>query len=262
MNNVILQAHDLLKTAGFDYAICGGFGIEMYADKELRSHGDFDIAVFLEDRQKAVQFLLDNDWPVYGRFMEEGPIWQYLFYKINDITDSFWGDCRNIWTVKPGSIPEMYKLHRLQRSCSVSQTARTCNLADCSSKLSACQSNLEVYSYKQPSEWHVKSLDFIEFAFDVREENEYVAMENPRIARSLDKAILYHDGIPYLAPEIILYYKSGKYSSENAYAKPRTEIDFKAIMPILPEESKKWLLDAIDATYPGGYGWLEWLFAN
>jgi len=46
MNKVIMQAHDLFKTAGFDYAICGGFG-------------------------------------------EAGPIWQYLFYKIEDIADSF-----------------------------------------------------------------------------------------------------------------------------------------------------------------------------
>ena len=232
MNKVILQAHDLFKTAGFDYAICGGFGIEMFAGRELRSHGDFDIAVFLEDRQKAVQFLLDNDWPVYGRFMEKGPIWQYLFYKISYITDSLLDDCRNIWTVKPDCIPEMYKLERLQP---------------------------EVYSYKQPSEWLVKNLDFIEVAFDIREGGDYVARENPRIARPLDKAILYRDDIPYLAPEIILFYKSDKYSSTNPYAKPRTEADFKAIMPMLPEESKRWLLDAIDEAYPNGYEWLDWL---
>ena len=235
MNNVIIQAHDLFKTAGFDYAICGGFGIDMYVGRELRSHGDFDIAVFQEDRQKAVRFLLDNGWPVYGRFMEKGPIWQYLFYKIRDFTESFWDECNNIWTVKPGCIPEMYKLDRLQP---------------------------EVYSYKQPSEWLVKSLDFIEIAFDNKEGSDYVAQKSPRIARPLDKAILHHDGIPYLAPEIILFYKSGKYSSENAYAKPRTEIDFKAIMPMLPEESKQWLLNAIDVAYPDGYGWLEKLLTS
>ena len=235
MNEVILQAHDLFKAAGFDYAICGGFGIEMYVGRELRTHGDFDIAVFQEDKQKAVQFLLDNNWPVYGRFMEKGPVWQYLFYKINDITDSFWGDCRNIWAVKPDCVPEMYKLDRLQPA---------------------------VYSYKQPSEWLVKNLDFIEIAFDVRGDSDYVAQENPRITRPLDKAILYRDGIPYLAPEIILFYKSGKYSSENPYAKPRTEIDFKAIMPVLPEDSKKWLLNAIDVAYPDGYGWLDGLLKH
>jgi len=232
MHNVILQAHELFKKAGFDYAICGGFGLEMHAGKELRTHGDFDIAVFIEDRQKAVQFLLDNDWPVYGRFGEVGPIWQYLFYKISDITDSFWGELPNVWSVRHGGSPEMFKLERLQP---------------------------EVYSYKQPEEWLVKELDFIELAFDTREGSEYVVRKNPRVTRSLDKAIMYRDNIPYLAPEIILFYKSDKYSSTNPYAKPRTEIDFKAIMPMLSDESKQWLLDAITETYPDGHEWLNGL---
>jgi len=75
----------------------------------------------------------------------------------------------------------------------------------------------------------------------------------------MDKAILYRDGIPYLAPEIILLYKSGKGSMQGAYAKPRTEIDFKAIMPLLSEESRKWLLDAINVANPDGYEWLDGL---
>jgi len=244
MNNVILQAHELFKTGGFDYVICGGFGIEMHAGRELRTHGDFDIAVFIEDRQKVVQFLLDNDWPVYGRYGEAGPIWQYLFYKINDITDRYWNDLRNVWAVKPNCTPEMYKLERLQGGW-----------LDAANPAFPC--NRDVYSYKQPTEWLVQSLDFVEVAFDMRDGNDYVARENPRVTRSLDKAILYRDSIPYLAPEIILFYKADKYSSTNPYAKPRTEIDFKAIMPILSGESRQWLISALDAAYPDGYEWLE-----
>jgi len=239
MNKVILQAHDLFKTAGFDYAICGGFGLDMFAGREIRTHGDFDIAIFAEDKRRAVQFLLDNDWPVYGRFGEVGPIWQYLFYKINDILDNFWDDLPNVWSVKHGGSPEMFKLERL--------------LGD---------GRIDVYSYKQPSEWHVKELNFIELGFDKREDGDYVAQENPRVALPMDKAILYRDGIPYLAPEITLFYKSGKSSMEGAYAKPRTIADYKAIMPMLSDRSKKWLLDSIDATYPDGYGWLDGLLCN
>jgi len=232
MNKVIVQANELFKTAGFDYAICGGFGLDMFVGRETRTHGDFDIAIFEEDKRRAVQFLLDNDWPVYGRFGEIGPIWQYLFYKISDITDSFWDDLPNVWSVQHGGIPEMFKLERLQP---------------------------DVYSYKQPSEWHVKELNFIELGFDKRSNGEYVARENPRVALPMEKAFLYRDGIPYLAPEITLFYKSGKASMEGAYAKPRTIADFKTIMPLLPDERKKWLLDAIDATYPNGYEWLDGL---
>ena len=237
MNKVILQANDLFKTAGFGYAICGGFGLEMFAGKELRSHGDFDITVFKEDKHRAAQFLMDKGWSIFGRFMEEGKqITQHLFYKIDNITDSYWDDCKNIWAIKPGCLPDvLYKLDRLQG---------------------------EVYTY-QSRKWLVQdNLEFIELELDTIDGSNYVAKENPQITRPLDNAILHCSGIPYLAPEIILFYKSDKYSSENPYAKPRTETDFKAIMPLLPTESRKWLLDAINTAYPDGYEWLEELLTD
>jgi len=234
MNKVILQAHDLFKTTGFDYAICGGYGIEMFVGHEIREHGDFDIMVFKEDKHRAVQFMMDKGWLVFGRFMEEGRlITQYLFHKIEDITDSFWDDCKNMWAVKSDCLPNVLdKLDRLQGG---------------------------IYTYKS-RKWLVQGeLEFIELEFDAREGRDYIAKENPSIIRPLEKAILYRDDIPYLAPEVILFYKSDKSSSESAYAKPRTEADFKAVMPLLSDESRKWLMDALDTAYPNGYGWLDGL---
>jgi len=231
MNTIILQAHNLFKAAGFTYAICGGFALDMFAGKEIREHGDFDILVFDEDKRRAAQFMLDNGWLLFGRFGEHGAVWQFLFYKVDDIADSFWDDCPNFWAIKPNCLPQvLQKINRIQG---------------------------EVYTY-QTRKWLVENeIEFIELGFDKREGGEYVAQENPRVALPMDKAILYRDGIPYLAPEVILFYKSDKYSSESPYAKPRTEADFKAVMPMLPEESKKWLLEAIDAAYPDGHGWLD-----
>jgi len=233
MNKVIKQAHDLFKTAGFDYAICGGFGLDMFAGKEIREHGDFDILVFDEDKRRAAQFMLDEGWLLFGRFGEHGAVWQFLFYKVDDITDSFWDDCPNFWAIKPNCLPQvLQKINRIQG---------------------------EVYTY-QARKWLVENeIEFIEIGFDTKEGNEYIAQKEPRIALPMDKAILFCDDIPYLAPEMTLFYKSGKGSMESAYAKPRTIADFKAIIPMLSDESKKWLLDAIDATYPDGYGWLEGL---
>ena len=233
MNNIITQTHNLFQSAGFDYAICGGFALDMFADKEIREHGDFDILVFAEDKNRAIQFLMDKGWLIFGRFMESGSVWQYLFYKVNDISNRFWNECKNFWAIKPDCLPNvLQKISRLQG---------------------------EVYTY-QTRKWLVQdNIEFIELAFDTKEGGEYIVRENPRITRPLNKAILHYSGIPYLAPEIILFYKSDKYSSESAYAKPRTEADFKAIMPLLPEESKAWLLSAINATYPGGHKWLDGL---
>jgi len=234
MNKFILEANELFKNCEFPSFICGGFALDMFAGKELRPHGDFDILVFQEDKQRAVQFLMDDGWLVYGRFMEEGrPITQHLFYGIDDITDSYWRDCKNMWAIKPECLPAvLHKLDRLQP---------------------------EVYTY-QTRKWLVQDeLEFIELEIDAKEGSDYMVQENPRIIRPLDKAILYRDGIPYLAPEVILFYKTDKFSSEHPQVRPKTESDFKAIMPLLSAEQRQWLTDAIEIAYPDGYPWLDGL---
>ena len=235
MNNIVKQAQDLLQTATFDYAICGGYGIDMFAGKELRTHGDFDIVVYREEKQRVVQFFMDKGWTVFGRFMEEGrAITQHIFYKIDNITDSYWNGCKNMWVIKQDCLPNvLHKLDRLHGDVG------------------------EIYTY-QTRKWLVEGdIEFIELEIDSKEGNDFVVQENPRITRSLDKAILYRDGIPYLAPEIILFYKSDKHSSESPYAKPKTEADFKAAIPLISNESKEWLIDAINTAYPDGYEWLD-----
>ena len=228
MDKLILQAHDLFKNCDFDYCICGGFALDMFAGKELRPHGDFDIVVFKENKKDAVKFLMDNGWPVYGRFGgPEQPVTQYLFHLIEDVTDNKWDDCENMWAVKPGSFAEMYSVDRIPG----------------------------VYSYKI-NEPRLQGFDFIELAFDTREGSDFVLKDSPRITLPMEKAILHKDGVPYLAPEVVLFFKTDEASCNHPYLKPKTETDFKAIMPLLPEERKKWLLDAIETAYPNGHDWL------
>lgn len=203
----------------------------MFAGKELRPHGDFDITVFKENKREAVKFLQDNGWPVYGRFMEtDKPITQSLFYLIEDPAASKWDDCGNMWAVKPGSFAEMYPINHLDG----------------------------VYSYKI-HEPRLQGFDFIELVFDTREGSNFILQDNPQITLPLHKAILCRDGIPYLAPEAVMFFKTDEFSSTHPYLKPKTEADFKTIMPLLPEASRMWLLDAIDRAYPDGYPWLDGL---
>jgi len=223
------MAHDLLKNAGFDYCICGGYALDMFVGKEIRPHGDFDIVVFKEDQSKAIQFLMDNDWPVYVRFPTPDDLNSFRQFRLvrdaND-TDLHEG---GFWSVKPDSFAEMIKK----------------------------EGEEDAYTY-YIHEPRLQGFDFIEIAFDIREGNDFVVLEEPRVVRSMDKAILHNkDGIPYLAPEIILFFKSDKFSQEHPYLKPKTEFDFKAVMPLLPEESRAWLLNAIDTAFPDGHEWLD-----
>jgi len=231
MDKIILQAQEMFKDCGFNYAICGGFGLDMYAKKTIREHGDFDILVFDEDKRRAAQFMLDNGWLLFGRFGEHGAVWQFLFYKVEDIADSFWDDCPNFWAIKPNSLPQvLQKINRIQG---------------------------EVYTY-QTRKWLVENeIEFIEIGFDTKEGGEYVAMKEPRVALPMERAIQSLGGISYLAPEVTLFYKSYKGSMESAYAKPRTIADFKAVMPMLSSEQKDWLMNAIKTAHGEETPWLD-----
>ena len=232
MDKIILQAQDLFKTADFDYAICGGFALDMFAGKELRPHGDFDMCFFKEDKQKVLQFLIDREWPIYGRFWEEGKnITQYLFYEMKGADDPDFAELNAFWAVKPGGWANMYRLER-------------------------AGDNTFSYHMDEPRN---SSFVFIELAFNDREGDSYILQEKPKITRAMDKAILFADGIPYLSPEIILAYKTDKFSATHPYLKPKMEQDFAAIMPLLSAEQKDWLMDSIKTAYPDGYEWLDGL---
>ncbi|MCL2169913.1 MAG: hypothetical protein FWB74_07805 [Defluviitaleaceae bacterium] len=234
MNDIIRKAMDILKTANFPYAVCGGYGLDLHAGRELRPHGDFDIVIFKEDKQKVAKFFLDMDWTIYGRFMEEDRIiTQHIFYKIDDISEDYWKDCVNIWAVKNSCLPKvLHKLDRLQGAAG------------------------DVYTY-QTRKWLVEEeIEFIELEIDGRDCDDFVVQESPKITRSMDKAILYREDIPYLAPEIILFYKTDKHSWEHPGVKPKTEADFKEVMPLLSEESRSWLTEAVKAAH-GEHEWIK-----
>ena len=231
MNKLILQAHDLFKNCDFPYFICGGFALDMFAGKELRPHGDFDISVFKENKRDVVKFLQDNGWPVYARFFDpDKPETMKDFYLIGDPNDSMLDDCLNMWAVKPGSFADM----RLKEGAE------------------------GIYTYKI-IEPRLQGFDFIELSFNTQANNCFVYDEDPSITLELDRAILYKDNVPYMAPELVLFLKSHPFYSEHEYQIPKTTFDFKAVMPLLPEKSRQWLMDALDKAWPDGYSWLEGL---
>ena len=237
MFGVINQVCNLFKAADFEYAICGGFALDMFVGKELRNHGDVDIVVYNEDKHRILKLLADGGWLAFGRFMEEGkPITQQLFYKINDITDNYWDSCKNMWVIRPKHLPNVLeRIDRLQE---------------------------EVYTYK-PRKWLVQEeIEFIELEFDSRENGTFILQEAPKIIREMEKAILYRNNIPYLAPEIVLFYKTDRFSHEHPVIKVKTIGDFNTIMPLLSDESRKWLAEAVKTAYPDGYPWCEALLSD
>ena len=227
MNELISKGHDLFKDCGFTYYICGGFALELFVGKEMRPHSDLDISIFHEDRHNVVDFLQRNGWRVYKRVFEPGS-WGGITPIVN-ANDPKLDDIRNIWAMKKGS--------------------------HLNPKLREGEDDL--YDFEILSKEQV-DFNFIEMVLDNKENGGFVCNKSKTVVRELDKTILYTDcGVPYLAPEIILFLKSSKTYTTHEWHKGKTPGDFKAVMPLLPDESKKWLINALNAEYPDGYEWLE-----
>ncbi len=79
---------------------------------------------------------------------------------------------------------------------------------------------------------------------------------DPRITAPIDQACLRSEaGLPYLAPEMILLFKSKNTSFPHA-PRPQDEGDFKNVLPNLSTSQREWLRDALLETDPQ-HGWLE-----
>jgi len=178
MNKLILEASDFFKNCGFPYFVCGGFALDMFAGKELRPHGDFDLSVFKENKWDAIRFLQNNGWIVYARFFDpDKPETMKEFYLIADLSEDRVDNCGNMWAVKPESFVQM----------------------------GLKEGEADIYTYKI-IEPRLQGFDFIELSFDTKADGYFVYEgDNAKITLELDRAILYKDGIPYMAPELVLF---------------------------------------------------------
>lgn len=73
---------------------------------------------------------------------------------------------------------------------------------------------------------------------------DWVYRRDQRVRRPLDRAFRRARGIPYLAPEIVLLYKSKS-------PRARDEADFAAALPAMDSEARRWLRTALELVAPG-----------
>jgi len=230
MNKLILEGNNLFKNCGFPYYVCGGFALEMFAGKTMREHSDLDISVFHENKRDAARFLQNNGWSIYKRVPEPGGMGGLT--PINDANGSKLDEIRILWAIKPGS-------HLIPKSIEG-------------------ETDLYIYEILAPKQ---TDFNFIEIVLDHKDDGNFICGKGKNIVRELDKAILYSDGVPYMAPEIVLFLKSPQTYLTHELHREKTPADFKAIMPLLPDESRQWLINALNTAYPDGYEWLEGLIS-
>ena len=84
----------------------------------------------------------------------------------------------------------------------------------------------------------------IELMLDEADGGTWVYRREPRIRRPMSTVVRHSaDGLPYLAPEIQLLYKSKG-------PRERDDMDFVEICPLLAADARSWLCDALKLTIP------------
>ena len=206
---MLRQTKQLLADSGIRWAVCGGYALELYLGASIRGHGDLDLSVPEEDREQVRRLMLDKGWRVY-EFRGQGRM-----RPLCPDTPSEKG--RNLMCVKDG-----------------------CEL-------------VTFWPCDEPGmvlhEWHpvgIQALNYMEFLFHEESGGSYWFSDALRLPTQ--RACLSRDGIPYLAPELVLLYKASQPEREANRA------DYEAVFPRLTEASRAWLLKALPPDHPWAGG--------
>lgn len=84
----------------------------------------------------------------------------------------------------------------------------------------------------------------LEFVLNEKQGHEWQYRRNKTITLPTEKLVLFSkQGIPYLAPEVVLLYKSQNIASKD-------QADFNKVLPKVSTNQQKWLFDAIKIMEP------------
>lgn len=97
--------------------------------------------------------------------------------------------------------------------------------------------------------------EFIDILLTDLDQGRWHYRRNPAITRSADRLSLAYNGLPYLAPELILLFKSQNTSDK---PRPQDQIDFEAVRALLDAERRAWLRWALIASDPA-HPWITQL---
>lgn len=239
MIKIIRESDEFLKDCGLTYAFCGGYALELFLNRMLRPHSDVDIVVFEEDKASIIKYVLSKGWNVYEHKSERANNKKANSYLrlIENLNDQEFFDLTSAWAIKPD-----------------------CSLIKVAPKLGEINDfNYEILNNEQ------LKFDFLEIIFNKQKDDHFVVeslpSQNKNITRAIDKAILYHGNIPYLAPEIILFFIAHPAYLESDYHREKNNIDWTYTPSSLTEESLQWLIDSLRMAYPEGNKRLNELIA-
>jgi hypothetical protein len=96
----------------------------------------------------------------------------------------------------------------------------------------------------------------VQVMLDECDGGDWVSRRDSRVRRPVSGlGLVTADGVPYLAPEVQLFYKAKS-------PRPKDETDLAAVLPLLAGSQREWLSEALDLAYGPGHPWQARLTAR
>lgn len=211
MDLIIQQANSLLNSGDFEYAFCGGYALDLFIGKPSRKHSDIDICSYEKDKSKITLLMKKSGWEIY-EFLGQG-----IVHYINSIADCQSG--RNLMCIRDDC--EIVRFYPCEKG-----------------------KNYFLHEFFHNG---MTSFNYLEFLFNESDGKDFIYGNNVR--RAMDKAILWRDNIPFLAPELVLLYKSkDTRREENKY-------DYQITIPHMSEEQISWFNCSLDILNSSRHEW-------
>jgi hypothetical protein len=205
---------NFLDPLSVEWFVSGGWAIDIHLNRITRKRCDLDISVPFSDRLKCIEFFLKEGWRIEGKL---GRGFKTL-RKVSDYDD----DIHYFWSFPEG--------------------------VDFVSEYVDDNGHRRI-AYNRDSQ---SELDYIEVFFDIIEDSYFVFRKDPRVQRCENRAILERDNVKYLAPELVLLFKSNRLSEKNL-------LDFDAAVDSLTRDALVWLIEALSLVYENPHPWLKQL---
>ncbi|WP_171654160.1 nucleotidyltransferase domain-containing protein [Paenibacillus foliorum] len=216
MELLISHARTFFENHSFDWSVCGGGAIDLFLGKQTRIHKDLDIAVFWEDRNSIIALMLAAGWRVFEAC--GGGVIHELFDKQQIPYEK-----RNLFCF-------------------------TANEYRC--RLKPSGDDMYRFGFEKKGQ---NDFTYVEFLFNQRDDKYFYLPGDGNVKRKLNMALLQSNGVPYLALEIVLFYKSSYLDGPDTFDHNQ---DFDHTLPFLDEEQKQWLRKSLEKKYTNGHVWL------
>ena len=218
----VARVAELMSKFGHPWALAGGWAVDAWLGRLTREHGDVDLAVF--DQQPLFELLAG---------------WQLIAHEETKANEG-----ADLWDGRPLVLPAHIHGRPPERRGPLPERFDPSGMRIVSTKDGF---GLDIQLAERSRTGRMAG-------------QHWVLNAEPRVSMRLADCIRQSSwGLPMVAPEVILFFKATLYVGTKNHLRPRDEADFAALLPLLTDEQRVWLREAVACVYDGEHPWAGWL---